>query len=113
MPATWPFETKQDSNERREYDVEKVQFGGKYSQRVPNGSNPSMKTWELVFVLVGEEVGYARQFLDAHGGYRHFLYQDPMSGVPREVICSRWRLGPRKGTNQHILQATFEETISL
>ncbi len=58
----------------------KARFGDGYTQEAADGINANEQTWPLEFLFKKAEIQSIKAFLDAHAGYRAFLWTPPFGG---------------------------------
>lgn len=88
--------------------VNRTQFGDGYSQRVPDGLNSVMETWNLAFTLrTKAEVGAIDAFLRTQKGATAFDWTSP-AGTVGKFVCVRWSASYLHDLDSS-LTATFEQ----
>ncbi|WP_407861201.1 phage tail protein [Escherichia coli] len=87
-----------------------VRYGDGYSQRRAAGLNAQLKTWSPVFRVQGErEIRALNDFLDAHAGYRAFLWRPPLVNRLVRVICPEWDVSNLGGYTD--FSCRFEQVV--
>jgi len=88
-------------------------FGDNYSQRTGDGLNSLDETWPFTFnMLEPEEYDEIIAFLEAHGGYRAFLFTVPRQSTAKTWICPKWRPKPLPG-GRGAVSVTFKRVYDL
>lgn len=86
----------------------KTQFGDGYSQTMGDGIATKTQAWDLEFRGDASLISGIRDFLDAHGGWRSFLWTPPL-GVQGHYQADEYQFVDR-GANRYLLSVTFTFT---
>lgn len=101
------------SKPNKEFRVLSATFGDGYSQRVLDGLNTTLESWDMEWsVLTLDEKDVIVNFLDARAGYESFNYTMPGDSVSKKWICKKYVAAP-KAYNVYSLTATFERVYDL
>lgn len=85
-------------------------FGDGYTQRVANGMNTMMETWNLTFSNLPESVAVAIDtFFRARGGVEAFTWKTPRDSVAtKNFLCREWKT-VYADEDKSSVQASFEQ----
>jgi len=93
--------------------VRKAEFGDNYSQRVVDGLNSKLDTWNLQFTaLSADDVGTIKDFLDARAGHEAFNWIPP-DDVSKQFTCDQYQVTPLDGGVAFNLSAVFVQEFDL
>jgi phage-related protein len=115
----WAWLPDQPPADDRAPRVLTAQFGDGYSQRVRDGLNTNLESWQLTFEgRTLADIAEMRAFLDARGAAEAFQWiapdnwttapNVPDAGNPKLYLCKKWNV-KRLGGNYATLSATFDE----
>lgn len=93
---------------QKSFRVLVAQFGDGYAQRVGDGINTQSQSWPLEFAGDSREIRPIRAFLDAHEGFRSFLWTPPLGEQSSFVAPEGYTLKPHGG-GVFTLSVTFRE----
>ncbi|HEY1140083.1 MAG TPA: phage tail protein [Lysobacter sp.] len=106
MPEVFTWPTEVGAAGEISFRVRKAQFGDGYAQAVGDGINNRAQRWPVTVWGGLEEVQPAVDFLDAHAGFKSFLWTSPKGqGLYR---CESYTLTPGPSDSWSLV-ATFEE----
>jgi len=92
-------------------NVNKIQFGSGYAQRVVWGINQNPKTWRLRWENITEtDSDTIEDFLDARAGQEAFDWTPPDGTTSYKFVCSEWNKSIDHPTLATI-DATFEQVF--
>jgi phage-related protein len=84
-------ETYEPMQLEKEPKVMESKFGDGYSQRVADGINNNLQTWQISFTKrSGADVDAIYDFLEARGGVESFEWTPRGEQTPRNFICKKW-----------------------
>jgi len=90
-----------------------TQFGDGYVQRLINGINTDLRTWNLSFsVRTLVEINAIEAFLVSMQGATAFYF--PLAGLSGQalVICPQWTPPSPAGPGNYTMTATFNEVVA-
>lgn len=88
-------------------DVLTSRFNEGYEQRVANGINNKLRTWQLMFTREKTDIYAINTFLMGKGGVTSFTWT-PQDLSEVKVICREWNFN-YIGGDARSLNCTFEE----
>ncbi len=101
------------SKPQKEHRVLSASFGDGYSQRVLDGLNTVIESWDMNWeVLTLSEKDVIVNFLDSMAGYKAFGYTMPGETVRKKWICKKYSATPL-ARGIYSLTATFERVYDL
>ena len=88
-------------------------FGDGYSQRLGDGLNTTIETWNLKWsVLTTAEKDVIVNFLDEREGYKAFNYTMPTESTSKKWICKSYKAEPLQ-PGLFSITASFERVYDL
>lgn len=90
--------------------VTTVRFGDGYPQRIPDGINNDLRSYDVTFTGTTTRINLIGDFLARHNGVRSFLWREPDGNYLIKVVCSSWTLTIDGITKS--ISTTFEEVIA-
>lgn len=92
-----------------EFRTLRADFGDGYSQEAGDGINPRTDAWSItVKGRLSGVVGDVKSFIDRHGGYMAFEWDDPL-GSRKLFKCRAGYTLTHESRDIYTLSATFEE----
>lgn len=98
---------QQNASEEVQFRVLSAKFGDGYEQNAGDGINTRESSWALTFFGRQDRIDAIKGFLDAHGGWRSFLWTPPGQATAIVVKCKAYSR-PHGGAKAWRLSATFE-----
>ena len=83
----------------------RAQFGDGYSQATGDGINAKAQSWDVEFRGNAAQIADIKAFLDAHGGWKSFLWSPPLE--PQGLYRCEEYTAVDRGANRYLLSATF------
>lgn len=78
---------------RVDYETNKAQFGGGYSQRVTSGENNISNTFNIKWdLLTSDKLSEITVFLDARGGAGAFIWRNPSDNTDYKVVSESLKI---------------------
>jgi phage-related protein len=91
----------------------KNEFGDGYSQRIADGINNMLATWDVGWTgRVKADIDTLEAFFETHGGYIAFEWTPERESVEKKFICTEWSRTYVANYNDSIT-AKFEEVSDL
>lgn len=90
--------------------VKVAKFGNGYEQRVKDGINNQLKTYQLSFIKHADIGKQINEFLKARGAVESFLWLTSDDNSKRKFVCRGWQVTPRTSVWQ--IDCSFEEVIA-
>jgi phage-related protein len=102
-------------DESADFNVDKIQFGDGYSQRVPNGINNGLRRWSVSFSDRSKtEADAIVAFFRARNGATSFTVQPQGFDADVRVVCPSYSRPIQNrflnGTFVYTVRCTWEET---
>jgi len=108
--ATFTYTPSFSATQNSEPQIQKVQFGDGYEQRLRFGLNTNPKQWDLIFQhRTDTERDDILAFLDARGGWEAFDWTPPHGDAGR-FVCEQWR-SEMLSCNLNTITATFRQVF--
>ncbi|HEJ9485622.1 TPA: phage tail protein [Proteus mirabilis] len=90
--------------------VKVAKFGNGYEQRVKDGINNQLKTYQLSFIKTAEIGKKIDLFLQERGAVRSFLWLTSDDNTKRRFVCRSWQTTPNNTVWN--ISCTFEEVVA-
>jgi phage-related protein len=90
--------------------VRKAQFGDGYAQRVSDGLNNRLSSFNLQFIGDAAKISAILAFLDAHAGATSFYWTPPLR-MQLLFTCEKYT-EPTKDGDVYTITATFDQTFA-
>lgn len=87
-----------------------IGFADGYSQRVGDGLNTKVQSWNVVIDSTYAVTQQVIDFFDRHAGYKRFQWTPP-GGSPGYFICPGYSQVPHVASQRRV-QATFQEDFT-
>lgn len=88
--------------------VNKAVFGDGYEQRVRDGINTIIRTWDLTFMKTPTDMDYIETFLNTQAGSSSFEWTPPTGNIGK-WLCDSWKRASNPGYDT--LTCTFREVF--
>ncbi len=90
--------------------VKVAKFGNGYEQRVKDGINNQLKTYQISFIKHADIGKQIDEFLKDRGAVESFLWLTSDDNSKRKFVCRGWQVTPRATAWQ--IDCTFEEVVA-
>ena len=90
--------------------VRVIKFGDGYEQRIQDGINNNLRSYNVTFIGLFEDMTLIDEFLNRQGGIHSFLWREPNTNKTITVVCRSWSSTPNGAVKT--ISATFEEVVA-
>jgi phage-related protein len=90
--------------------VKVIKFGDGYEQRIRDGINNDLRSYNVTFVGLSEDISLIDDFLSRHNAIKAFLWREPNTHKTIKVVCRSWTSTPNGAAKT--ISATFEEVVA-
>ena len=90
--------------------VKVIKFGDGYEQRIRDGINNNLRSYNVTFIGLFEDMTLIDEFLNRQGGVQAFKWREPNTHKTIKVVCRSWTSTPNGAIKT--ITATFEEVIA-
>ena len=90
--------------------VRVIKFGDGYEQRIQDGINNDLRSYNVTFVGLFDDITLIDEFLTRQGGVHSFKWCEPNTHKTIKVVCRSWS-STSNGAAKTIT-ATFEEVVA-
>jgi phage-related protein len=90
--------------------VKIIKFGDGYEQRIKDGINNDLRSYNVTFVGLSEDISLIDDFLSRHNAVKAFLWREPNTHKTIKIVCRSWT-STHDGMTKTI-SATFEEVVA-
>ena len=90
--------------------VKVIKFGDGYEQRIQDGINNNLRSYNVTFIGLFEDMTLIDEFLNRQGGVHAFLWREPNTNKSIKVVCRSWSSTPNGAVKT--ISATFEEVAA-
>lgn len=107
---TFSWEVAPNMSVKAEPKIKTIKFGDGYEQRIQDGINNDLRTYDITLTVQRESAKFIDQFLTRHGGLHAFKWREPNTNHLITVKCSSW--SSNVSNTVITINATFEEIIA-
>lgn len=86
-----------------------TKFGDGNEERKPDGINNDLRSYNLTFVGLTENINLIGNFLTRHNAVKSFLWREPNTYKLIVVVCRSWSVTLDSGVKT--ITTTFEEVV--
>ena len=90
--------------------VKVIKFGDGYEQRIRDGINNDLRSYNVTFVGLSEDISLIDDFLSRHNAVKAFLWREPNTNKTIKGVCRSWTSTPNSAAKT--ISATFEEVVA-
>ena len=90
--------------------VRVIKFGDGYEQRIQDGINNDLRSYNVTFVGLFDDITLIDEFLTRQGGVHAFKWREPNTHKTITVVCRSWSSTPNGAAKT--ITATFDEVVA-
>lgn len=107
---TFHWQVAPNMSEKAEPKIKIVKFGDGYEQRIKDGINNDLRSYNVTLKVAREDAHHINDFLTRHGGLYAFKWREANTNRLITVKCSSWTSNVMNTVTT--ITATFEEVVA-